>query len=159
MIPCVYKCLYVSECLQNFVCYRVFTEFLFYRVFTKFCTLSDFYKMLYVTCSLQNYVRYFVFTKVLCYRVFKKICTFIVCLQNFVCYHVFTKFCVLSCFYKMVYFTLCLQSIYSGWHHDNPKPPKFLDLSLLWEGALFFCFDLAKVFLYGATMPPLHPKI
>jgi len=51
------------------------------------------------------------------------------------------------------------QRISSGWHHGNPKPPKFLDLSLLWEGALFFCFDLAKVFLYGATMPPLHPKI
>ena len=33
----------------------------------------------------------------------------------------------------------------------------FLELSLLWEGALCFFFDLANVFLQGATMPKLQP--
>ena len=33
----------------------------------------------------------------------------------------------------------------------------FFELSL-WERALCFCFELAKVFLQGANMPPLHQK-
>ena len=32
----------------------------------------------------------------------------------------------------------------------------FLELSLLWEGALCFFFDLTKVFLQGGAMPPLN---
>ena len=48
------------------------------------------------------------------------------------------------------------QRISSGCHHATPKQ-KNLVLSLLWEEALCFCFGLAKVFLQGATMPPLHP--
>jgi len=32
----------------------------------------------------------------------------------------------------------------------------FFELPLLWEGVLFFCFDLGRVFLQGDTMLPLH---
>ena len=45
---------------------------------------------------------------------------------------------------------------YSGCYHANRKQKFFFEL-LLWEGALCFCFDLAKVFLQGATMPTLQP--
>ena len=47
------------------------------------------------------------------------------------------------------------QGISSGCHHSTPKTI-FLELSLLWEVVLCFCFDLAKVLLQGATMLPLH---
>ena len=49
------------------------------------------------------------------------------------------------------------QGISLGRLHATPYIPKFSELSLLWEGALCFCLDLAKVFLQDATMPPLHP--
>jgi hypothetical protein len=51
------------------------------------------------------------------------------------------------------------QGISSGYHHATPTPYNFFDLSLLWEEALICCFDLANVFLGGATTPPLHPRI
>ena len=38
-------------------------------------------------------------------------------------------------------------------------PKTFLDFPLLREGAFCFCFDVARVFLQGATMPPLYPRI
>ena len=47
------------------------------------------------------------------------------------------------------------QGISSGCNHATPTPI-FLELSLLREGELCLCFDLARVFLQGATMPPLH---
>ena len=50
------------------------------------------------------------------------------------------------------------QGISSRCHHATPTP-HFLDLSLFGKGALCFCFELAKVFLQGANMPPLNPKI
>jgi len=42
-------------------------------------------------------------------------------------------------------------------NYGTPTTKKFLDLSLLWEGALRLGFDLVKVFLQGAkhAEPPL----
>jgi hypothetical protein len=40
-------------------------------------------------------------------------------------------------------------------HHATHTIKKYLYLSL-WEGSLCFSFHLAKVFLQGATMPPLN---
>ena len=49
------------------------------------------------------------------------------------------------------------QGISSGCHHETPKPPKkFVEFSLLWEGALCFSFDLAKVLLQGVVAPVSH---
>ena len=45
------------------------------------------------------------------------------------------------------------QGISTECHHGIPTP-NFFELSLLWEGALCFSFDLARVFLQGATMTP-----
>ena len=50
------------------------------------------------------------------------------------------------------------QCISSGCHHATPTPNIFLEVSLLWEGALRFRFDLASVIIQGATMPNLNPK-
>ena len=47
------------------------------------------------------------------------------------------------------------KGISSGYHHAN-LTPIFPELSLLCEGAICFCFDLAKVLLQGAITPPLH---
>ena len=49
------------------------------------------------------------------------------------------------------------QRISSGCHHATP-PPIFSNFHYCGKGALCFCFDLAKVFLQGATSPPLHPN-
>jgi len=44
----------------------------------------------------------------------------------------------------------------------HPYTLYFLDLSLMWERDKYspatICFDLARVFLQGATMPSLHPR-
>ena len=49
------------------------------------------------------------------------------------------------------------QGISSGCHHATPTHNFFWNCHYCGEGALCFCFDLAKVFLQGATMPHLHP--
>ena len=46
------------------------------------------------------------------------------------------------------------QGISAGCHHATPTPI-FWNCQL-WEGALSFCFDLARLFLQGATMSHLH---
>ena len=46
------------------------------------------------------------------------------------------------------------QGIYSGCHHTTPTPKCFFANSLLWEGALCFCFDLAS---FNLRVPPCHP--
>ena len=50
------------------------------------------------------------------------------------------------------------QGISSGCHNATPAPKKFCICHYCGKGALCFRFDLTKVFLQGATMPPLHPK-
>jgi len=50
------------------------------------------------------------------------------------------------------------QCISSGCHHATLTPNIFLEVSLLWEGALRFRFDLASVIIQGATMPNLNPN-
>ena len=47
------------------------------------------------------------------------------------------------------------QGISSGCHHATHKP--FFVFVIIAGRGIMFCFDLAKVFLPGATMPPLHP--
>ena len=47
------------------------------------------------------------------------------------------------------------QGISSGCHHANPYK-LFRNCHYCGKGALSFCFDLAKVFFQGATIPPLH---
>jgi hypothetical protein len=47
--------------------------------------------------------------------------------------------------------------ISSGCHHVTPTPIFICHYCV--KAALCFCFDLAKAFLQGATMPPLHLKI
>ena len=48
-------------------------------------------------------------------------------------------------------------SISSGCHHATPTPKTFFWIChYCWKGTLCFCYDLAMVFLQGATMPPLH---
>ena len=54
------------------------------------------------------------------------------------------------------FFLRLRQSISSGCHHATPTPI-FLNFHYCGRGALYFCFDLARVFLLGAIMPPLHP--
>jgi len=46
------------------------------------------------------------------------------------------------------------QGIASGCNHATPTP--FFNCRYLGKWALYFCFDLAKVFLQGATTPPVH---
>ena len=50
------------------------------------------------------------------------------------------------------------QGTSSGCHHATPTPTFFLNCRYFGKGALWYCFDLAKVFLQGETMPPLHTK-
>ena len=50
------------------------------------------------------------------------------------------------------------QGISSGCHLATPTPKFFFrNCCYYGKGTLCFCFDLAKAFLQGATMPPLHP--
>ena len=56
------------------------------------------------------------------------------------------------------------QGISSGCHHA-PLNPNFFIFSILVllvvldrDSPAALCFDLARVFLQGATMPPLHPR-
>jgi len=52
------------------------------------------------------------------------------------------------------------QGISSGYHHATPTPIFFRNFHYCGKEALCFCFDLAKVFLQGANMPPqTHKKI
>ena len=44
----------------------------------------------------------------------------------------------------------------SGCHHANPTP-FFCICHYCGKVAFCFCFDVARVFLQGASMPPLHP--
>ena len=50
------------------------------------------------------------------------------------------------------------RGISSGFRHATPTPKNIFSELSLWEGALCFRFDLAKVFLQGATMPPHIPN-
>jgi len=49
---------------------------------------------------------------------------------------------------------------FSGCHHATVHPffLFFRNFHLCGEGALCFCFELARVYLQGATMPSLHQK-
>jgi len=51
------------------------------------------------------------------------------------------------------------QGISSGCHHATPKRKIFFGIVIIVGRVLCFCFDLAKVFLQDAAMPPLHQKI
>ena len=48
------------------------------------------------------------------------------------------------------------RGISSECHHATPYTPLFGIVIIVVMGALCFCFDLAKVFLQSANMPPLH---